>query len=341
MKLAIGFRTTAGPWGGGNRFVKALCEAMTDAGHTVVEALESPDVDLILVMDPRWRHPNVTFTSGAVLRYLMRRNSHAIVVHRINECDERKNGHGMNCKLRVANYCADHTVFVGSWLQNLDLWDKASGASSSIITNGADTRIFNANGHQPWTGKGPLKLVTHHWGNNWMKGFDVYSQLDEMLAAPKWRGRIGFTYIGNLPKGFRFKYARHISPLDGHQLANELRRHHGYVTASINEPGSNHQNEGALCSLPLLYLRSGCLPEYCAGYGIEFSAGEFVPALVRYIDAYRSLQPRMAEYPHTAARTTHAYQELFAQLLSRREQIVQQRRLWRSPWYLLRNQLPM
>lgn len=341
MKIAIGFKTKAGPWGGGNRFVKALREAMIFAGHTVIETLESPDVDLILIMDPRWRHSNVTFTSGTVLRYLAQRNPRAIVVHRINECDERKGSRSMNYKLRVANYCADHTVFVSSWLQNLNLRDKTSSASSSVITNGADTRIFNAEGYRPWAGEGPLKLVTHHWGNSWMKGFDIYSQLDGMLAMPRWRNRIEFTYVGNLPKNFRFRHARYIHPLDGKELADELRRHHGYVTASINEPGGNHQNEGALCGLPLLYLGSGCLPEYCAGYGIEFSAGEFEPALVQYIDAYHSLQPRMINYPHTDVRTTQAYLALFEQLLSQREQIVQSRRLWRSPWYLIRNQLPM
>ena len=341
MKLAIGFRTTTGPWGGGNRFVKSLTESMTSAGHTVHDTLDDPDLDLILLMDPRWWHPNVTFTTGGVLRYLMTRSPRAVVVHRINECDERKNGQGMNRKLRMTNYCADHTVFVGSWLRDLDLWDRRDGASSSVITNGADSRIFHAEGHQPWSGTGPLKLVTHHWGNHWMKGFDVYTRLDEMLVMPAWQGRVEFTYIGNLPAGFRFKHARHVAPLDGQQLADDLRRHYGYITASINEPGGNHQNEGALCGLPLLYRRSGCLPEYCDGYGIGFDANEFETALAHYITVYSNLVPGMADYPHVALRTMQAYHKLFEQLLSRRQQIAQARRLWRSPWKVFRNQLPM
>lgn len=340
MKLAIGFHTTCGPWGGGNRFVKSLTESLTMAGHTVCETLDEPDLDLILVMDPRWRHPNVTFTTGAVLRYLMIRNPNAIVVHRINECDERKSGKTMNDKLRLANYCADHTVFVGAWLRDLDLWDRRR-AASSVITNGADTRIFNPVGNRPWDGSGPLKLVTHHWGNHWMKGFDVYTQLDELLAAPEWRERLEFTYIGNLPKGFSFRHARHVAALDGQALADELRRHHGYVTGSINEPGGNHQNEGALCGLPLLYRRSGCLPEYCDGYGVGFDAGKFEAALISYLRAYAGLVPRMAHYPHTALHTTLAYRELFERLMERRKDIVGARRLWRSPWRVFRNQLPM
>ena len=61
-------------------------------------------------------------------------------------------------------------------------------------------------------------------------------------------------------------------------LAAELKRHHAYVTGSMNEPGGNHQNEGALCGLPLLYRRSGCMPEYCAGFGIDFAGVDEVPA---------------------------------------------------------------
>ena len=29
----------------------------------------------------------------------------------------------------------------------------------------------------------PLRIVTHHWSNNPLKGFDVYEQEDDLLAA--------------------------------------------------------------------------------------------------------------------------------------------------------------
>ena len=40
-----------------------------------------------------------------------------VVVHRINECDERKNTDYVNKSLIKANKVADHTVFVSSWLK--------------------------------------------------------------------------------------------------------------------------------------------------------------------------------------------------------------------------------
>ena len=40
-------------------------------------------------------------------------------------------------------------------------------------------------------------------------------------------------------------------------LANELKKHDIYITASENEPSGNHHMEGALCGLPILYKDSG------------------------------------------------------------------------------------
>lgn len=340
MKIAINLRLHEGPWGGGNRFVAAISAALLARGDTIVHSLHDSDIDIILMIDPRWRHPLVRFTPGAILRYLLITNPRALVVHRINECDERKNTRNMNSLLWRANYCADHTVFVGRWLEKLAIWQSGPQARHSVIPNGADTCIFNAHGWQPWNGREALKLVTHHWGGNWMKGFDIYQRIDEMLAEEEWKGRIEFTYVGNLPKGFTFRNARYVAPLDGELLADELRSHHAYVTASINEPGGNHQSEGALCGLPLLYRRSGCLPEYCDGFGVSFDVGDFERGLLKLIEEYESLVTVMPNYPYTAERTCESYLELFDELIASRDQILASRRLWRNPYLTLRNQLP-
>jgi hypothetical protein len=342
MKVAVGYRIIEGPWGGGNRFVSALVDALKARGHQVVHDLNDADIDVIVIIDPRSRIPNIPFGAGAILRYLARRNPRAVVLHRINECDERKNTRTVNVRLRLANYAADHTVFVGSWLRDLAVWRPRDGHGSSVILNGADPRVFNAAGHESWNGSGPVRLVTHHWGGNWMKGFDVYGRLDRMLAEPAWRGRIEFTYIGNVPRDFRFEHARHLPPMDAEALATELRGHHVYVTASINEPGGNHQNEGALCGLPLLYRNSGCMPEYCDGFGVMFDGVDnFDGALARMIDEYHTWQARIAGYQCTIGRTVDAYIERIEQMHAEREAIAGQRRLLRDPVAFLMNQLPI
>ncbi|OEJ66073.1 glycosyltransferase [Magnetovibrio blakemorei] len=341
MKIAIGYTVVEGPWGGGNRFVAALRDALLKSGHLVVHDLRAPDIDIILIIDPRTRIPNIPFGAGSILRYLAFRNPKAVVIHRINECDERKNTRTINFRLRLANYAADHTVFVGSWLENLSVWRKCDGRGSSVILNGADPDVFNMNGHKPWDRSGPLKLVTHHWGGNWMKGFDVYQKLDQMLSEPTWSDRIAFTYIGNVPKGFAFQNTTHLAPLDAYQLANELRSHHVYVTASIFEPGGNHQNEGALCGLPLLYRDSGCMPEYCNDYGVMFDGPDNIGyAINRMMDEYDTWYERISSYPCTIQNTVNSYLECIKSLHGTCEEVRKSRHIWRNPFLFLLNQIP-
>lgn len=330
MKVAIGCVVKDGPWGGGNQFARSLLDAVTAAGHDAVFDLADDDIDIALMVDPRRSHPSVTFRARHLLDYLSR-NPRCLVVHRINECDERKGTRTMNLRLKLANYVADHTVFIGSWLRDLDLWRRGDGGSS-VILNGADHRVFNAHGHHAWDGSGPLRLVTHHWGANEMKGFDVYRLLDSLMGQPEWQGRLEFTYIGNLPQGFAFTHARAVAPLAGQALADALRSHHAYVTASINEPAGMHHIEGAMCGLPLLYRMSGALPEYCQGFGEGFNGPEdFAAALRRLMAGYAQWNARMPAYDRTATAMSAGYLALFEDLVARRDAIVARRRPWRDP----------
>jgi len=339
MKIAIGMRPHDGPWGGGNRFVASLGDALTQAGHNAVYDLAPSDIDIILIVDPRFRSPHVSFGAGAALRYLMFRNPNAMVVHRINECDERKGEPFINHKLVRANYIADATVFVGEWLTRLPVWQKNLRSPWWVIHNGGDTKIFNDSGFVPWSGNGPIRFVTHHWGYHPMKGFDIYAALDEMMSDPQWRAKVDFTYIGQLPAGFKFRNARYVPPLNGKALADELRSHHAYLTGSQNEPGGNHQVEGALCGMPLLYRESGCMPEYCEGFGVPYAGLSDFPAAIDRLRAdYSALVGKMCSYPNTSERTTKEWIDLFERLLAKRAEIVSRRRLGRSITSLLATQ---
>ncbi len=327
MKVSIGMNLTTAPWGGGNQFGLALVESLQQRGVEVSFDLNAPDLDLILLADPRPELKITAYTHHDVMKYLRWRNPRAIVVHRINECDERKGEtNNINPKLRQAARIADHTVFVSSWLRDLHLAQGMTPQSHSVILNGSDPQIFNAVGYQRWDKKSPLKLITHHWGNHWFKGFDIYQHIDSLVP----KNNITFTYIGKLPDGLQLKHTRYIAPKSGKELAALLRQHHVYVTGSQFEPGSNHQNEGALCGLPLLYRESGSLPEYCEGYGIGFTAENFAEKLEDMRLNYDFWVERMAYYPHTADRTTTAYYQLFAELLEKRDELVS-RRQWPVP----------
>lgn len=160
-----------------------------------------------------------------------------------------------------------------------------------------------------------------------MKGFDIYLQLDELLAKSDFARHFAYTYIGNLPPAVRFRHVRHVAPLSGTPLADELRRHHVYLTASIHEPAGMHHIEAALCGLPLLYRRSGALPEYCDGFGVGFDQETFEGKLFELRDRYWKFRPIMTSYSYDASRMCRGYIDLFRDLMSRRDEILA-RRSW-------------
>ena len=330
-KIALGYKEINGPWGGGNKFIKSLKNELLENDFTYTTNLKDKDIDFILLTDPRYRLRLVSFSIAQIIYYKFFVNPKVIVIHRVNECDERKNTKFINKLLIKANWCADYTVFVGTWLTNLTCWKENMRTPFKIILNGSEKKIFNNKGYKKWNKKEPMRLVTHHWGGNWMKGFDVYTKIDQMLETKIWKSKISFTYIGNLPKGFSFKNVKYIEPLDGIELSKQLKKHHVYLTASINEPGGNHQNEGALCGLPLLYRDSGCLPEYCNGFGIMFNEDNFIITLKKMILEYDKHIINMKNYPHNSINTASSYLELFNELLNDSNFVGNRKRFFKYP----------
>ena len=335
MKIALGFKILDGSWGGGNQFVNYLYQDAKKRGYQLTTSLEENDIDIILFTDPRYFNRGVAFGSLDILYYLIFKNKNAIVVHRINECDQRKNTKHMNLFLRWSNYMADHTVFISTWLSTLNL--SQINKPFSIILNGADNIIFNDKDNKIWKKNEPLKLVTHHWSPNIMKGFDVYERIDRLLSSKNWKERIEFTYIGNLPKGFKFKNAKVIKPINGKILGNELSKHHVYITASNYEPAGMHHIEGALSGLPIIYKNSGALPEYCNNYGVSFNDMDFVPALKEMMINYDFYKSNLKNYSNTASKMTQNYLDLFERLLKIRKEIVLKRKIFSSPLIVIKN----
>jgi glycosyltransferase involved in cell wall biosynthesis len=141
----------------------------------------------------------------------------------------------------------------------------------SAITNGVDPAAFHPVGNRAWRrGEEPLRLVTHHWSDNWMKGFKCYQQVDEMIASGELPD-VELWIIGRWPKEIRWKTARTFPPAAGAPLGDLLRQCHGYLTASLWEPGGLHFVEGAQCGLPVLYHEDGGgIVEVARPWGIGF-----------------------------------------------------------------------
>ena len=329
--MAVNRAPQEGPWGGVNQFLKSLETFLVDVGDQVVYGLSDPDIDIILLVVPRRRGARALFAGKEALSYLLRHpDVNTQIVHRVNDCDERKGTRGVNRRLKRLNSLADHTIFIGSWMTNLDLWLQTSEMTYSTIHNGADTDIFFPR-EQTRAGGEPLKLVTHHWSSNWRKGFDIYLALDRLLDDPLWSSRIEFTYIGNIPEDLNFRNTRVVAPISGKELADELRKHDAYVTASNNEPGGMHQVEAIMTGLPVVYKLSGALPETCEGYGVPFRSSEdFVEALSSLIANYDYWRSHVLEAEYSAIEMARKYRTAFMQVAGRSRDMSARERVYKK-----------
>ena len=325
MKISIGTNIKEGPWGGGNLFAINLRSYLTLKDHKVVNNLDDDDIDIILITEPRKTSESSAFTHWDVKNYLNYINSGALVVHRINECDERKDTNFVNKYLIQANEIADYTVFVSSWLKKLYLAQGLNKKNNHVILAGANKELFNSNNKAVWDGNSKLKIVTHHWGSNWNKGFPVYEKIDQLLNDEYWKSKIDFTYIGNLPDKFKFKNTNHINPLSGDALSNEIKKNHLYLTGSLNEPSGNHHIEGAQCGLPIMFINSGGVIEYCKDFGVEYNLSNLEDKLDYVIKNYLHYEKKMANYPFSSDIMCSNFLDLFEKMINNKNSILSSR----------------
>ena len=325
MKVSIGTNIKDGPWGGGNLFAINLKNHLYSKGFEVVNNLDDDDIDIILITEPRRTSESSAFTHIDVQKYLKFINSETLVMHRINECDERKNTNYLNKYMINANKVADYTVFVSTWLKNLYENQGIDKKNNHVVLAGANKEIFNNKNYVPWDGFEEMRIVTHHWGANWNKGFDIYVELDKLISSKKWKNKISFTYIGNLPKNFKFENTKVIMPLSGENLAKAIKKNHIYLTASINEPSGNHHIEGAQCGLPLLYINSGGIPEYCSGFGVIFDKHNFEEKLEKLMYEYLKNLENMKNYPNSSIIMCTEFENLFIEMVKNKEKLLELR----------------
>jgi len=273
MKILINRKIVEGPYGGGNNFVKSLYTTLGSAGHELVSSLQ-PGIDLIVLHDPRYDELGISIKEIASFKKHFPKTK---VLHRINECDARKNTNEIDQLLLVSNQFADETVFISEWLQDY-FTSKGHSRHSHVIYNGCNLSHFYPEKNKK-ARNNPLKIVTHHWSDNWMKGFDVYKYIDELCS--KNPDKYQFTYIGRYAKEYKPKNTTIIPPTYGKALGDELRTHDIYVTASRWEPCGMHHIEGAASGLPVLYHKDGGgIVEGCKKHGLEFSSPEELPQLI-------------------------------------------------------------
>lgn len=238
MKIFINRSPVQGPWGGGNNFVRAFFDHIPSLGHQVYNSLVR-DLDVIFIQDPR-PDSQVGISINECIAY-KRAFPKTKIVQRINECDARKNTNDIDNLLRECSRFIDKTVFVSGWMKEYHQKKGWHCDDVQVLINGVDS--FFSPGERINNGK--INIVTHHWSDNYLKGFDVYDYIDDLAGK---REDITFTYIGR-ERG-TFKNTNVIAPLFGRALGEELRKYDIYISGSRNDPGPNHILESIACGIP-------------------------------------------------------------------------------------------
>ena len=314
--VAISMAPTRSPWGGASPFVWQL-QRLLERRRCRVQYHLNGRVDLVLIIDPRHDHPAKRFGLKELREFRAERPD-VPVMHRINECDQRKGTSDMDELLRETNALCDHTVFIAEWLRDYFAarWFDLKRPHTCIY-NGADPAIYHPFGCAEARAGEPLTIVTHHWSDNPLKGFDVYEQVDQLIAGGKLPG-FQLRIIGRWPKSIQWQAAELVGPMTGAPLAKSLRECHIYLTASRWEPCGMHHVEGAQCGLPLVYHEDGGgIVEAGRRYGIGFR-GDPSAALREMAERLPEFRRRVFEHMPSGDRMAMDYADICRSLLAAR-----------------------
>lgn len=258
-------------WGGGNLFVQAAHDLFGEFGYTVVGSL-ADNPDAVLIVDPRYEDANPSINEIATYK---RNKPRAAVIQRLNECDARKGTSDVDAMLLKCRRHVDECVFVSHWLRDYlkNSWEAQfpglahARSSDHVIYNGVDKDVFSPARGAPRTDK--IRIVTHHWSDNALKGADFTQWLDSYFI-PKYRDRFSYTYIGRY-KG-TLQNTTHVPPCYGIELAEHLASADVYISASRWDPGPNHVIESIACGVPTYVHTNGGGAKEFAGEDHSFSS---------------------------------------------------------------------
>jgi len=257
------------PWGGGNQFLKALRCIYRDQG---LYAEELEQAKIVLVNS----HHFGSIENLQRLFSFLQNNPDTTLIHRIDgpvTLIRGKDEGTDNLIFRFNELFAAGSIFQSQWcIEHCRSLGMKIDIPYQIIFNAPDPKIFYPAHDKKAHGK--IRLMATSWSANPIKGFDVYHWMDENLDWDKYE----MHFVGN--SDIEFKNIIHTQPVDSKKLADLLRQHDIFVTASRADPCSNSLIEALHCGLPALALRDGGHPELIGEGGILFKKAEEIPALL-------------------------------------------------------------
>lgn len=274
-----------GPWGGGNQFLSALSSALPKHGW---RARFGKDAGCRVILLNSFHSKLMERGLAAAKRFVHRIDGPTVLIR------------GKDIELdreifRVNERVAAVSVIQSEWSLMETLALGFQPVNPVLIHNAADPAIFHRRGRISSPKGRKVRLISTSWSDNPRKGGRIYKWLDDNLD---W-DRFEYTFVGRVSESLQ--NIKVVQPVASRQLAEILRSHDIYITASDNDPCSNALIEALSCGLPAVFLNRGGHPELVGFGGLGFETAEEIPALLDTIvtdyEAFcrLALAPDMAE----------------------------------------------
>lgn len=267
------------PYGGGNQFMLAIKEAFERKGCLVVCNLVDPQIDVHLCNSAWFDVRQFAKASEKQQLKMIHRIDGPVSIYRGDGLAEDRKIHELNARFATATvyqskYCLEESRKLGLF-----------AVHPTIITNSVNSNIFHAVNRQPFVGNRKVKIISAAWSDNPLKGGPLFKWLDENLD---WQ-RYEYTFVGRIKQ--ELKNIKHIPPQPSEGLAELLRQHDVFLSASQHEPCSNALLEALSCGLPAVYRNSGGNPELVGGAGLPFAdESDVLGQLDKVVANYHSYQ---------------------------------------------------
>ena len=299
MKVFINRKPVLGPWGGGNKTVSSLVSSLEPHAEVVFD-LNHEDIDVIFCFDPRPSSNGVWYQ-----HFLNYRDKHRCkIIQRVGDVGTHGKPDLFSLVSQSANL-SDFVIFPSKWAHDMISYKKDN---YRIISNAPLDDFYLNRDKRDRLGQ-QVRIITHHWSTNVMKGFDIYEKLGEYCSN---RDDIEFTYIGRYPDSAATSGINLVEPKDIDFLSAEIPKHDIYLTASRLEAGANHVLEALAAGLPVIYREGGgSIDEYCKDHGERYSDFEsLIPTIKKVSSAYSGYKGKALDFSLTIEETIKKYLDI-------------------------------
>jgi glycosyltransferase involved in cell wall biosynthesis len=284
VDIAVFHEFAPAPAGGAHQTLRAVVAELRRRGVRVGNNTLSPSTRAVLFNSFNFDFARLEAFAGRV--------PGARMVHRVGAVTSLYRGYDDGTDRRVADINqrhADTTIAISHATIAMYRSIGIELVAPRVIYNGTDPGIFHPGGREPFDHGRKTRLIAVSWSDNPRKGGPFYRWLERELDPDRYE----FTFVGNTRD--EFDRVTVVPPLPSDDLAELLRRHDIFVTATENDAYSNALVEALCCGLPAVYLDSGGSSEAVKEAGFGFTDREEVPALLdRLRDEYEDRQARIA-----------------------------------------------